>query len=265
MSAENVSSLTALINAPFVDRKGTCDVHGDYTTTVLVICGKAQPVQCMDCLQMKIRAEREEEAQRIADEAHGKAKRSRLSKINLPKRMLDKRWSDYSPANAQAERFLTICKDYATDWQSTRDNGANLIMTGKTGNGKTHLASVLCKQVAAENTAQPLYTTVSAMLRYIRASFGKGCEYTESQAMARYATADLLVIDEVGVKLSSEYDKSTLFEIIDERYQEQLPNVVISNLSVKEIEDHIDARMVDRLSENGTLMIFDWASHRGTS
>lgn len=255
----NVTALTSSTNARFIEKEGHCDIHGGYTATVLV----DGPVECATCMALKIRAEREAECERIANEAQGKQRRARLDRTNIPKRMMDKRWADYQPANDRAADYLQICRDYATNWQQTSAQGANLIMTGSTGNGKTHLASVLCKQIAAENAVQPLYTTVSAMLRYIRGSFRKGCEYDESAAMQRYCTADLLVIDEVGVKLSSEYDKSTLFELIDIRYQESLPTIVISNLSIGEIEEHIDARLVDRLSENGTLMVFDWESHRG--
>lgn len=260
----NIADLTAIIEAPFVEVAGTCKVHGDYTATVLVRSGQPQAAQCVTCLALEIRAEREAEARTMATEAQTKARQSRIKGTQIPKRMMDKRWVHYLPANERAANYLRICKDYATNWQVNRANGANLIMTGSTGNGKTHLASVLCKQIAAENDAQPLYTTVSAMLRHIRASFGKGCEYTEKQAIAEFVGADLLVIDEVGVKLSSEYDKSTLFELVDMRYQESSPTVVISNLSVGEIDKHIDSRLVDRLSENGTLMVFDWESHRGS-
>lgn len=263
MSEATVTDLVGLLNAQFVDASGTCEIHGDYTTQVLVINGKAREPECMDCVQARIREEREAEAQRISAETEERQKASRLAGIGLPRRMNGKRWADYNPPNQKAETHLATCREYATNWLTTFEVGANLIMTGATGNGKTHLASVACKQIAIQNDARPLYTTVSSMIRYIRASYGKDCKYSEQDALDRFGYADLLVIDEVGVKLSSEHEKAALFEIIDMRYQEELPSIVISNLSVGEIEKHIDERLVDRLSENGTLMVFDWDSHRG--
>ena len=263
MSEATVTDLVGMLKAPFVEAHGTCEIHGEYTTQVLVIGGAPREPECLECTQQRIREERKIESERIATESEERSRRSRLDGIGLPRRMSGKRWSDYQPANAKAATHLQTCQAYASNWADTLGVGANLIMTGATGNGKTHLASVLCKQVAIQNDARPLYTTVSSMIRYIRASYGKSCTYSEQDALDRFGTADLLVIDEVGVKLSSEHEKSMLFEIIDMRYQEELPTVVISNLSVGEIEEHIDERMVDRLSENGTLMVFDWKSHRG--
>ena len=264
MSAEhNVVDFSSLTGKAFAQEDGTCSTHGKFTA--LVVNGINRPAECPDCMQVSIRAEHQAEAAQAATQAQAKGRLQRLGRIGLPPKMADVRWRDYEPTNERADNFKTICQHFASNWSATYSTGANLIMTGMTGNGKTHLASVLCKQVAAENEAQPMYTTVSQMLRYIRASFGKGCGYTEDQALNRYGRADLLVIDEVGVKLSSDYDRATLFEIIDIRYQQILPTVMISNLSVDEIEKQIDERMVDRLSENGTLMVFDWESHRGAS
>lgn len=259
---QNVVDFSALTGKAFDQEGGECEIHGGYTA--LVLKGMGAPAECPDCMQQRIRTERQEEATHTATLAQARGRKQRVGRIDLPPRMADVRWRDYEPVSDKAANFKTICQRFATDWSNTYLNGANLIMSGMTGNGKTHLASVLCKQVAAEHEVQPLYVTVSQMLRYIRASFGKGCGYTEGQAVDRFARADLLVIDEVGVKLSSDFDKATLFEIIDIRYQERLPTVVISNLSVDEINE-IDERMVDRLSENGTLMLFDWDSYRGAS
>lgn len=265
MSEATVTDISGLLKAPFKDASGTCEIHGDYTTQVLVIGGVPREPECMECLQKKIRDERQAESTRIASESEGKLRASRLAGIGLPKRMAGKRWSDYKPGNAGAAVNLKACQEFAANWSETARVGANLIMTGATGNGKTHLASVLCKQVAVENNVRPLYTTVSGMMRYIRATYSGNCEYSELDALTRFGGADLLVIDEVGVKLSSEHERSSLFEVIDMRYQDELPTVVISNLSIAEIKQHIDERLVDRLSENGTLLVFDWESHRGQS
>lgn len=259
-----VTDLTTLVNAPIVEVEGTCDTHGAYVVSVLVRNGVQSPPECQQCLQLRIRAEYEAEAKLLASASESKDRTQRLGRIGLPRRMVDVRWRDYVPTTNVAGEFKSICQGFAADWQTTKAQGLNLIMTGKTGNGKTHLASVVCKQVAAENNAQPIYTTASHMLRYIRGSYDS-VEYTEDQAINRYATCDLLVLDEVGVRLSSDAARATMFEVLDIRYQDCAPTIIISNLSVKEIQEQIDERMVDRLSENGTLMVFDWKSYRGTA
>jgi len=69
----------------------------------------------------------------------------------------------------------------------------------------------------------------------------------------------------LGVKNATDYDRSLLFEIIDKRYQERLPTVVISNLKIAEIGPATDERMMDRLRDNCTVLVFDWGSYRGSA
>lgn len=256
---ENVSSLFGAM----AEVHGSCEIHGDYTTTVFVKNGKAGEAYCVKCHDIARRKEDEELREKEIREQAESSKTRRIQNIDIPLRLIEKGYSDYVIVNDAAKSHVELCKAYATNWQETYHSGANIIMCGTPGTGKTHLASVICRQVATQNDARPLYTTVSRMIRHIRSSYNRDADYNESQALKKFTHADLLVIDEVGVKLSSDHERSMLFEIVDERYQRLMPTILISNLKIGEIGKHTDERMVDRLSENGTLMIFDWESHRG--
>ncbi len=74
---------------------------------------------------------------------------------------------------------------------------------------------------------------------------------------------DLLIIDEVGSQFGSDTEKLFIFEIIDGRYQEMKPTILISNLDINGIKESIGERCVDRLREGGGSMIaFNWESSR---
>ena len=74
---------------------------------------------------------------------------------------------------------------------------------------------------------------------------------------------DLLVIDEVGAQFGSDTEKLFIFDIIDGRYQDMKPTILISNLDIAGIKDVIGERCVDRLREGGGSMIaFNWESSR---
>lgn len=236
---------------------GQCSKHGEYTAMVLPFMANAAPI-CPLCTV------EDAKQQSLNDNMQGSAERyhqQRRKNIGAPPRLMAQSFETYQPENATASQYLKACKAYAENWEHTANAGANISMVGKTGTGKSHLATAIC-QVVAKHGAQPIYTTASNLIRYIRGSYARNAEYSEPQAFARFAACDLLVIDEIGVKESTEHDRATLFEVIDERNQHMLPTIIISNLNMQEIEEQTDVRFVDRMSQNGTLMDFTWDSYR---
>ena len=73
----------------------------------------------------------------------------------------------------------------------------------------------------------------------------------------------LLIIDEVGVQFGTEAERTQLFGIIDERYREQRPSILLTNLGLDDSKSFIGARAYDRLRECGQWVPFDWESYRG--
>ena len=62
----------------------------------------------------------------------------------------------------------------------------------------------------------------------------------------------LLIIDDLGVERNSEFAREQVFHIIDSRYRSQLPMIVTTNLTLKELKDPGDlarARIYDRVLE----------------
>lgn len=256
--------LAAMLSSAPTLAAGTCGQHGPFESLIYRRPGHAPPEPlCPSCERLRLRAVGQAEARRAHEAVSEAQRQERFARIGLPERMLPKRYADFSPPTPLAAGHLAKVKAYADGWPETKAGGANLILCGKPGTGKTHLATMVCKQVASRHDAQPLYATTTRMLRHVRASYGRGATYTEQDAVERFSTCDLLVLDEVGVKLASENDRALLFEIIDERYQSVLPTILISNLTVGEIANQTDERLVDRLIENGQVLLFDWSSHRG--
>ncbi len=260
----NSARLYALSTAPTEPATGECDTHGVYHVEVLVVDGDPLKPECPRCLRASLEEIDQAERAAVAETRRRGRRKQRLAAIGLPPKLLASRFEDYcTDGNDGAARQLATIRNFANRWDEVRKTGENLALCGWPGTGKTMLASIMCKQIVSENDAQPLYTTVSEMLRYVRGSYNKQSSYTETQAIERFGKVDLLVIDEMGVKLASDFERSALFEIVDLRYRYDLPTVIISNLSIDELSDHTSERLVERLVENGTLMVFDWDSHRG--
>ena len=86
---------------------------------------------------------------------------------------------------------------------------------------------------------------------------------SEQGVIDRLIEPCLLIVDEVGVQVGSDHEKLLMFEVLNGRYQSMRPTILISNLSVDELETFLGHRVMDRYRECGAVLPFDWKSHRG--
>lgn len=244
---------------------GQCRQHGDYTVKALwmgSLLVNPEP-DCPECAEMVKFIEGLNEANDI-EKAAEKRLRRRIGDSNIPLRI--RQAEPYKPTTERAEGNLKAVKKYFDDFDNEFERGGNLILTGNPGTGKTHLAGRLgISLINNYPNINVVYGTASEILRHIRGAYARDAEYSEADALDKYGCCDLLIIDELGVKMPSDHDKSKMFEIVDTRYQNCRPTVVISNLQANELAEATDERMIDRLRHNGTLLIFDWDSYRGSA
>lgn len=81
--------------------------------------------------------------------------------------------------------------------------------------------------------------------------------------MEHMSRVDLLVLDEVGVQMYSQYEKVILHQISDRRTAMLKPVIVLTNLTEAELTQTTGERALDRLRMGGGMwVIFGWKSHR---
>jgi DNA replication protein DnaC len=107
------------------------------------------------------------------------------------------------------------------------------------------------------------FSGVRPLLREIRETWGHR-EERESAMIHRLIHLDLLILDEVGMQFGSDAERLLLFDVLNGRYEELKPTVLIGNLAVDTLPDYLDIRLLDRLRENGGVVVpFTWSSERG--
>lgn len=219
----------------------------------------------MGCPACGAERQAEEEARQEATRARERQwEFQRLVSIAaIPARFADRSFDGYKATTGGQKVALGVCRAYAEKWADKRANGSSLVMTGAPGTGKTHLACAVANAVMRDFLATAQFITVSAMLRSIKDTYRKGSERSEQAVINSYGAPDLLILDEVGVQVGSEHEKLLMFEVLNERYQNLRPTILISNLSVSELEDFLGQRVMDRYRECGSVLAFDWQSYRG--
>lgn len=201
-------------------------------------------------------------------EREAQAERSRqvhalLSAAGIPARFADRTFAGYSAKEQGQKIALGVCRAYAEAWPEKRASGGSLVLSGGPGTGKTHLACAIANEVMHEHLASAAFGSVATMLRHIKDTYRKDAERSEQDAINDLLRPDLLVLDEVGVQVGSEHEKLLMFEVLNSRYQELRPTILISNLNAADLEDFLGQRVMDRYRECGSVLAFDWQSYRG--
>jgi len=140
-----------------------------------------------------------------------------------------------------------------------------IVMTGKNGTGKTHLAVAAVKEMNGKILSMYEITT------RIRASYTSRAQESELEIVDELARLPMLAIDELGRTKGSDAETNWLSYIIDKRHSRNLPTIIISNKHVKKdcpahgcencLENYISEDIMSRLSEGGILLRFtgeDW-------
>jgi DNA replication protein DnaC len=255
-----------LDHVTFEEIQAVCDKHGIFQQR----CKKANLLtrvletksECPACLAEKL-------AKLEADEAASEKrwKQSQIDRmmgdLQLPERFAGATLDNYQAVNDDAARCLKLCKAYAAKWPERLKQGGGLVMCGKPGTGKNHLALAIAKHVINEHQNSALFTTALRIARLFKSTWSKNSERTEAEVIRIYTDPELLIIDEVGVQFGSEAEKLILFEIINTRYERMMPTILISNLPKDELAAFIGERVIDRMNDGGgCTLAFTWDSYR---
>lgn len=250
-----------------------CDRHGPYTARDYLAQMSAITGVKRDPLWSKCPACGEEAAAARAEKDRIAASMERQRRVAglvngacIPPRFAARGFAEYVAKAPGQNMALTVAKKFVENWKECEKIGRSLIFTGGPGTGKTHLACAIARGVAEQHMAAPLFMSVSAALRTIKATYSKNATQTETDALSSLIDdPDLLIIDEIGVQVGSEHEKLLLFEILNERYQYLRPTILISNLNLSELEGYLGQRIMDRYRECGAVIAFDWESNRGVA
>ena len=127
------------------------------------------------------------------------------------------------------------------------ENKDGLFLTGKVGTGKTYLACAIGRELIMEGN-KILFKTIPSLFQDIRATFGKTNKEDESHIINKYSCIPYLILDDLGAEKMSDFSLDRLYLIIDGRYADELPTIITSNLSLKDIREKIHDRISSRIA-----------------
>ncbi len=139
--------------------------------------------------------------------------------------------------------------------------GGTAILTGERGRGKTQLAACLIKE-ACDSGQSSYFCDAAEFFLDIRATFKREANRSEQAVFHRYAGFHLLVIDEAHERSESDWENQTLTRLINVRYADLKPTVLITNEDESTLKRSLGDSIVSRVQETGFLLECDWGNFR---
>ena len=141
--------------------------------------------------------------------------------------------------------------------------GRSLILTGKPGRGKTHLAVAIAYR-AIQNGFDARFVTAAELIDDLSAAF-RGGRFADT--LATYTHPAVLIVDEVGYLTYGTDAANMLFHVVNDRHRKNRSMIFTTNKPLSAWggvlhDDDLAQAILDRVLERGRLLTLDGPSMR---
>ncbi len=109
-------------------------------------------------------------------------------------------------------------------------DGDGLLITGRVGVGKTHLAVGILQALVSERGVKGLFVHYRDLLKQVQNSYNRSAEATEKEILRPIMEAEVLVLDELGAARPTEWVADTVEHILNTRYNDCRTTIITTNL-----------------------------------
>jgi DNA replication protein DnaC len=208
---------------------------------------------------------------------------SLLSAARIPRRYEHCELPSFTTDFPGAHPSLTVAHLTAARFAQEFDprDGTGLLIIGKIGTGKTHLAVGIVKELILNKGISCLFYDYRELLKEIQNSYNASVQTSELDVLRPVFETDVLVLDELGAVKPTEWVWDTVSLILNTRYNDNRTTVITTNFDdqpaaaasaslspsraaarAETLGDRIGERMRSRLHEMCRIITLDGLDFR---
>ncbi len=198
--------------------------------------GYVGAVMC-DCLRELCRQEQKKELSQLLGSGKESFEHFRL----------DLYPAEYDPKlGASPRKLMQYVYNNALHYARTfTPESGSILMIGATGLGKTFLSACIARTVADRGYSVLYSTALQLFSDFETAKFARSTE--SADASRKYFTCDLLIIDDLGTEMTTQFTVSALYQIVNTRLLEGRPTIISTNLPAVELKQRYSPQIASRL------------------
>ena len=167
-----------------------------------------------------------------------------LSSLHLHTRRTFGNFSMREIEKLAPEQQKTLDKTFRAAQQFAEKPSGWLVLMGAFSTGKTHLAAAIGNYRHAEGD-EPMFVVVPDLLDHLRATFSPNSSVSYDRMFQEVRSSPLLILDDLGTQSATPWAREKLYQLLNYRYNAELPTVITTSSPLEEIDSRISSRMLD--------------------
>ena len=154
-------------------------------------------------------------------------------------------YQEDSQAAQQMGSILRVCRQYADNF---RPGSPSWLFKGGTGLGKTHLSLAIAGKVLEKGYGVIYGSAQTFAVALERERFLRREEGDPDDTHAQLIGCDLLILDDLGTEIASDYVAAGLYDVVNARMLAGRPTIISTNLDMKALEKRYSERFASRIT-----------------
>ena len=244
--------------------------------TVVAWSPVAQRCDCQRAVEKWKAYDAEQERLKLEEERRQRFAREQeridrlLKKSGISRRFQQRVFENFITDTSGRKEAYRVAKAYADNFDRHLEDGTGLYIEGTNGTGKTHIAAAIAMQLMTQRQRTVICKTSGGMMLDIKSAFDDESR-TEAQILDVYKKVDLLIVDDLGKEQCTDWSISTLYSIINDRYEGMKPTIITTNYNSDDIVraltpkgyDNLKAvAIISRLREVSEVLTMAWKDYR---
>lgn len=151
-----------------------------------------------------------------------------LERARIPERYRNCTLKTFERGNRTLDSAFIMADRFVSEYPFGTE-GQGLLLTGRMGVGKTHLAVGLIHALITEKSVPCLFCDYRELLKHIQESYNPSTHVTELQVLRPVFDAEVLLIDDLGYIRPTDWVWDTVALILNRRYNSKKTTIITTN------------------------------------